>query len=290
MTHSIQPKFVNPLEILPEARSLLTHNTNPSDVKAQKIMTQMFQSDDLFCTPPGTPPLLLTGSCVPIPPTPTKTSPMSKDYEPFNNPVQLLECPPNRLAINLHQNILQNIRLNGFYNTSNGEKICIQQPPQGQSCGVGVILMLMHDFKIQVNDLNSFTEWCISSRLLNPPDMIRAVHNMTNVQSMGLEFKTSTLSDYSLRPNRSKDILSSKFEAILKILGSLQSESKSSIIIDITHETLHGHWIIIDGIQEKSVFIRDPFKGKAYELSDEDLFKNLLDSDLKLIYVGKASS
>ena len=72
MTHSIQPKFVNPLEILPEARSLLTHNTNPSDVKAQKIMTQMFQSDDLFCTPPGTPPLLLTGSCVPIPPNTNK--------------------------------------------------------------------------------------------------------------------------------------------------------------------------------------------------------------------------
>ncbi|WP_316357829.1 hypothetical protein [Candidatus Neptunichlamydia sp. REUL1] len=265
------------------------------DKKAHEIMTQMFQLDDTFYTPPTTPRSSKMGDFSPVPPTPAKHSPLPENYEPFKTPIPLSE--EGSFSLNLIGKVLKFIKIGGYYSVSTGEKVCIKQPEQNKSCGVGVLFMLMNDHKIQIleSKQEGFAKWSLHSQLLNNDELVKSANDMTNVYSMGLEFKTKTLKEYRFTDKVSFDFNSeaadsSKFSSLISILKGLIEESKSSIIIDITHDKLSGHWIILDEIQEGRVFIRDPYKGKAYCLSYDELFQNILKSDLKLVYVDKSSN
>jgi len=52
-------------------------------------------------------------------------------------------------------------------------------------------------------------------------------------------------------------------------------------MLSITHEHIAGHWIILDEINEieKTADIRDPYSGKAFRLSFDELQKNLGEED-----------
>lgn len=292
-------KMTNPIHTnLSKQTTILSQDQNVTDCsedkKAHKIMTQLFQSDDTFCTPPTTPRSSKMGNFSPVPPTPAKHSPLPEAYEPYKTAIPL--SANGILSLNLVRNVLQFIDIKGYYSVSTGEKICIQQPEQNKSCGVGVLFMLMNDHKIQVleSKQEEFARWSLHSQLLNNDKLVQAAHDMTNVHSMGLEFKTKTLEEYRFPAGISFGFnsasYSSQFSSLISILKGLIDKSGSSIIIDITHDKLSGHWILLDEIQKNLVFIRDPYKGKAYCLSYDELFQNIWGSDLKLVYVDKSSN
>jgi hypothetical protein len=138
----------------------------------------------------------------------------------------------------------------------NGIRHCLVQQEGAKGCAAGALFMLMGDL--------------IRSRQI-PSNM------STDVCRQYL-YECEMGNDEELK-RKAKDFFNVNLGCVMlpktKEIETLQKHLTNghSLIIGITHNKLEGHWVVLDAIENESLFIRDPFTGNAYEIPIKDMRK-----------------
>lgn len=170
-----------------------------------------------------------------------------------------------------------------YYNIGERREICFQQPPQKSSCGAGVTLMLMSHFMDRNPELQfkeTFWDWYLQSGLTNLEQVLGALNSHVNLSEAGYTpqglyfYRSSSEPSHDKPKNVQYCVMPPKLNTFLDNLRHLQEETRSPLIVSITNPRIEGHWIIIDRIQRDGIFVREPYKGEPYFISEAKLFEN----------------
>lgn len=138
----------------------------------------------------------------------------------------------------------------------------LYQQNSSKDCGGAALLMVFTDLMRNDSSLglidSAFLTWVSRSYQTEAQEIIaQAKKHQLNFHSEKLRNKTA-------------------LETIQKHIRSMDLP----VIVSITHPIICGHWIVVDGIENGFVFIRDTHSGEAYCIPSKD-FLSFLDEDIE---------
>ncbi len=278
-----------------------------AEQKTLDIFKQSFGSPNRSVdSPPRTPPRNKYSHILPIPPTPIKRKfiPESSGDHPVKRsaiePFKALSLPLLDAKAPFPFTVSPHVDVKGYYKISSDyQKLCIKQPPQKQSCGTCATLMLLShfiDLKVDIKLEESFWNYYVGAILINQAKIIESIETKTNITSCGYQVKGTYYHKQERIEKKLKEsgksskidyvVINNFRDDVLKRINLIQAEINSPIIVSITNPQIAGHWIVIDQIVKDGVFIRDPYTGKGYKLSLEELYQNWdVEDEIKIIYL-----
>lgn len=179
------------------------------------------------------------------------------------------------------------VNLGKIYRTLDNQRHYVfQQPPQKGSCGAGALLMLYADLlhSIQRKDIpRAFWEWYNGVQFANLKNLKASIEMRTPLNELGFFAQTkiyhqddevlTVIKSLESTPENAEMMHITSQNDLLDDMRGILEKSESSLIVSVTHKILKGHWIVIDEIINELIYIRDPFSGKAYSISKDELFE-----------------
>jgi len=173
-----------------------------------------------------------------------------------------------------------------YYRTPSGkEHAIVQQRPSGTPCGFGCMMMLFFDrilgaenpkaeYKRQSQAENSYIDQFYKSDELTSAFKLQKDAEMFET---GVTLRVIAFAKKNFAPTEKVDELV-QVATHAGIVKSLKAKLKKggSIIQAINHPHLKGHWVIVDEFSKGHFYIRDPFSGKAYKVSEAEFGPMLL--------------
>lgn len=159
---------------------------------------------------------------------------------------------------------------------NNGHTYTIVQQISKKDCGAAAFLMLFTDLmRLDENKLNfsdPIWKWATSCSLINAASLLEKCNPFLKNSSYQLERKI-----FRIEGDDENAIIASSKEVIIDEIQSILKTSKFSVILSITHPEIKGHWIVVDSIdrEKNEIYIRDPFSGKAYLLTFDELSRSI---------------
>lgn len=153
------------------------------------------------------------------------------------------------------------IATNNIYRDRGAIRNVFKQPEGSKSCWAYSFAMLVSDlFRENRNEmpLEKLQEWMDNSYLL------RADKVKTFASSIGIELEHTKI------PLRNP----------LEHLQDQLEKSGHSLLISIDHPEIMGHAIVVDHISDTETTLRDPFTGKAWRISNEEMVALVTDDDV----------
>ncbi len=228
-----------------ELASLIT--TEPVSPEATaSISAQMFH------TPPNK--ILFQA---PIPPTPQKNT-KSDEEKKSKFPNLQPEIEDTSLSSQSQYKSL-NLSLDRTYTHNNRTHTLLKQQ-SSKDCGATALLMLFTDFMRTESSISidaDLVKWALGVYLAQADKLIN------KAREYGMHMK--------------KEKLPVNFA--LKIIDDNISTSSYPVIVSIS-EPYGGHWIMVDSVEEKNVYIRDPYFGSAHCIPKETFLSYLEESGI----------
>ena len=210
----------------------------------------------------------------------TQLNPYFSVVESFGTALPLVTVDPESDPIQFLQSRIS-LNLNGaLYQLPTGKIVAaVQQPIQEKpTCGPGCVLMLGLGNIEQMIGSDDFWTWYSGTRLANGESIATALRHL----SIPATICRLTRCSANISPDLDNPLIEYQKlepkEAVAFVKKVIEMTGKP-VILAITHPILKGHWIIVDGFQNGSVYIRDPYTRTAFALPEETLSKWLLEKD-----------
>jgi hypothetical protein len=197
-----------------------------------------------------------------IPSTPGKNA-FEDIQNVFPNP---LPSFPDDFFKNLE--VPKGIELSNFYFLKEKKHTLIQQS-SSKDCGAAALLMLYTNVMRSRNKISPFNpefwEWYSNSILRDAQGIVTGSQLLKGIK---LEVR----------------ILKEEDQNKLDLIKTHMDQSGFSCIVSIS-EPIGGHWIVVDEIGEKYVYIRDPNSGTAYKISRKNLIDYFCDDPQTFLFI-----
>jgi hypothetical protein len=220
-----------------------------------------------------------------LPPTPGNNK-KAKPTDLFHGKIDDVIVSPFEKALSD-----QNFKKSKMYKDPLGRSLTVVKQVSNKNCGPTCALMLALDKRLPQETLplsNTFTNWVRQSSLTSGdtlainlkregfnPKLFKFIRSSSPGEQTSPE-QTAQLSS----EDKIEEIPFTDSHAVLQSIKNIIDKTKNSVIVDISHPDIDGHFIIIDYVDDKNnnVYVRDPYAGEAY-LVDQNELAVSLDND-----------
>ncbi|KPK33496.1 MAG: hypothetical protein AMS24_00930 [Chlamydiae bacterium SM23_39] len=149
------------------------------------------------------------------------------------------------------------------YKSPDGRELFILKQCSNKSCTGTAALMIMIDILSENNNEEQIKEFFENNKIFE-------------------EFFNCYLWDSkeTLRFLKNADFLNPKMKKvankdIYSEIEKIIDQTKHSVLLGIDHPKINGHRLVVDGIKDGFLYVRDSFTMKAYKVSKKEFFKSL---------------